>query len=342
MKRTTIKDVAKEAKVSVATVSRALNDPEAVKKDTRDRVLEAVKNLNYDPDPIAQALRSNSVKSIAIIVPNITNAIMAEMTRGAHEKLAEKGYNTVLFNSDDNIQQENHYCEILPNSMVDGAIFVTGSGGTPPVEKIADNLAVCLINREIEVENVDQVTADEKEGLQLLAYHLHRLGHDKIAFITGLDITSATQRKINGYKEFINKTGLDYKENYIISGQWTMNGAYMAMKELLGSKERPTAVIVGTDTMALGALSAVRDSGLKVPEDIAVTGFDNAPGSEYYQPPLTTLKYPNYEMGQLAARAILNRLKDPDVDKKSIKLPLDITVRKSCGYRLGFDSSNNR
>ncbi len=342
MKRPTIKDVAKLAKVSVATVSRALNDPETVKEETRKIVLEAVDELGYDPDPVAQALRSNKVKSIAIIVPNITNAIMAEMTRGAHEELADNGYNTVLFNSDDDFQQEVHYCQILQNTMVDGAIFVTGSGETPPVENISNDLAVCLINREIEDDKVDQVLADEKEGLQLLCYHLHKLGHDKIAFITGLATTTATQRKIAGYKEFIEEAGLKFKENYIISGHWTMNGAYMAMKELLGTEDKPTAVIVGTDTMALGALSAVRDNGLSVPEDIAVTGFDNAPGGEYYHPPLTTLKYPNYEMGQLAARAILNRLKNPQIAKKSIKLPLDITVRKSCGFRLDFAGKNNR
>jgi LacI family transcriptional regulator, repressor for deo operon, udp, cdd, tsx, nupC, and nupG len=338
MKKVNIKDVASKAKVSVATVSRTLNDPESVKESTRKEVMKAVEALDYDPNPIAIALRSNKVKSIGIIIPNITNTSMAEITRGAHEELVSNGNNTVLYNSAEDFRREEYYCEILQNAMVDGVIFVTGTGATPPVEKLASNVAVCLINRETELKQVDQVMADEKEGMRLLCYHFYHLGHKKIAFITGNQNTTATKNKIESYESFFKNYKLEYNKDYIISGHWTIKGAYMAMKELLGQKNIPTAVIVGTDTMSLGALSAIKDSGLKVPEDIVISGFDNSPNSEFYDPPLTTLRYPNYELGKLAARSILYRLKNPDSDKRVITLSLDILIRKSCGYRIGFDN----
>lgn len=339
MKRATIKDVARMAKVSVATVSRTLNDPDSVKDETKEKVLHAVNSLEYNPDPVAQALRSNQVKSIGIVVPNITNASMAEMTRGAHEELVAQNYNTVLFNSAEDYQREKFFCEILKNTLVDGVIFITGSGETPPVENLAKEMAVCLIDRESDLENVDQIIAKEREGMSLLSSHLYRLGHRRIALITGIGITTATKNRVHGYKDFFTKVDLHVDENYIVSGSWTMQGAYMATKELLSLSKKPSAVIVSTDTMALGALSAALDSGLRVPEDIAITGFDNSPNSAYYNPPLTTLNYPNYEMGKLAARAILNRLKDPTISAKKIVLPLDILLRRSCGYRLPFEET---
>ncbi|MFW5986017.1 MAG: LacI family DNA-binding transcriptional regulator [Halanaerobiales bacterium] len=337
MKKSTIKDVAKLADVSVATVSRTLNNPDSVRENTREKVVKAIETLEYDPNPVARALRSNKVKSIGIVVPNITNTSMAEMTRGVHEELVDQGYNTVLFNSNEDFEQEQYFCEILKNTMVDGAIFFPGTGGTPPVENLVPELAVCLINRATELKEVDQIMADEKQGMELLAYHLHRIGHEKIAFITGNYNTSATQNKIKGYRNFFNRVNLPVREEYISTGHWTIDGAYMAMRELLSQKHIPTAVIVGTDTMALGVLSAIEESGLSIPDDIAITGFDNSPNSKFYYPPLTTLKYPNYEMGKLAARSIMKRLKRTGLEKKVINLSLDILIRKSCGYWLNFD-----
>jgi len=337
MKKATIKDVAKKADVSVATVSRTLNDPASVKQSTKEKVIEVIDELEYDPNPVAKALRLEKVDSIGLIIPNITNTSMAEIIRGAHEELDDQGYNTVLFNSGEDFKREEYYCEIIQNKMLDGVIFVTGTGSTPPIGKLASGLAVCLINRETKLDYVDQIIADEKEGLKLLAYHFYKIGHEKIAFITGNQSTSATQNKIEGFKSLYNEKNLNLNENYIVSGNWTIEGSYLAMKELLGLKERPTAVIIGTDTMALGAISAIRDNGLSIPQDIAISGFDNSPSSEYYIPPLTTLKYPNYKLGKLSARAILSRLENPDMEKKIINIPLDIMIRRSCGYRYDFD-----
>lgn len=339
MRKATIKDVAKKADVSVATVSRTLNDPESVKKSTREKVMDAVEKMEYDPNPVAKALRLNKVNSIGLIVPNITNTSMAEIIRGAHEELGDNGYNTVLFNSGEDFRREEHFCEIIQNTMVDGVIFVTGTGATPPVEMLSSDLAACLINRESELEYVDQVMADEEEGMKLLTYHFYRMGHEKIGFITGNQQTSATKNKLKGYKNFFENNELEYNSEYVVSGNWTIEGAFLAMKELLGLKENPTAVIIGTDTMALGAISAIRDSGLSIPEDIAISGFDNSPSSEYYTPPLTTLKYPNYKLGKLSARSILTRLENPNREKKNINIPLDIMIRKSCGYRMDFDKN---
>ncbi len=329
MKKPNIKDVANKANVSVATVSRALNKPQSVKEKNRQKVMDAVEELEYDPDPVARALRNNKVKSIAVVVPNITNAIMAEMTEGAHAELAEQNYNTVLFNTSESFEREVYYCDLLKETMVEGAIFITGSGETPPVQKLAQKKAVCLINRHTDCDSVDQIVADEYGGMQLLVYHLYKLGHERIAFITGKEETSATKKKIAGYKEYLEELGLGFNKKFVVSGEWTLKGANLAMKELLQLRQSPSAVIVGTDYMGLGVISAINEAGLSIPDDIAITGFDNASSSEYYNPPLTTLNYPNYELGKMAARAVLNRIEEPDVEKKEISMPLEIKIRKS-------------
>jgi DNA-binding LacI/PurR family transcriptional regulator len=328
---TTIKDVAKKACVSISTVSRVLNTPESVREDKRKRVLKAIEELNYVPNPIARALGSNKIGTVAVVVPNIINNCAAEMVRGALEELEKHGFDLMLFTSNEDATREKNYLQQLKNKMVDGAIFIAGCTQELEYKELSSIMPIALIDRYENTTYVDVFTVDEQLGMNRLIEHLTELGHKDIGLLTGDIRTPAATSRIKKFKQTLNFYGLRLNKEFLVSSQWTMQGGYNAFMKLMTRKQTPTAVVASSDIVALGALSAAHEMKIRIPEDVSIVGFDNFPESRFSIPTLTTLKYPNYRLGQLAAKSILNRLNKSYSSGQRKILPLELLIRGSTG-----------
>ncbi|MFO7849329.1 MAG: LacI family DNA-binding transcriptional regulator [Spirochaetia bacterium] len=328
---TTMRAVAEKAGVSVATVSRVINTPDRVKAIKREKVIEAIKSLDYVPNPIAKALGSKKIRSLAIVVPTILNSFMAEVTRGIIEVLDESSFDALVFDSNESFEREQEFFEILPHKMIDGAIFIGGAGRDLDFSSLAERMPVALVARSEMPENVNAFIGDELQGMKRLIIHLVDLGHREIGLIAGTFNSTDGTRRFGMFKEALREEGLTWKPENCVAGDWTLEGGWRSMKKLLNKPAPPSAVVCATDIMAHGALGAAYDEGYHVPGDVSIVGFDNAPGSGYLVPPLTTLKYPNYRLGKLAANAVLNRLEDRDFTFVHKQLPLELLLRESSG-----------
>jgi DNA-binding LacI/PurR family transcriptional regulator len=328
----TIKTVARKAGVSISTVSRVLNNPDSVTLDKRNRVNKAIEELNYVPNPVARALGSRKVGSIAIVVPTILNPFMSEVMRGVIEVLDEDSYDALVFDSNEQFEREKVFFEVLPHKMIDGAIFLGASGRELDFDILAEKMPVALVARSEEPMMVDTFTADEKQGMLRMVEHLYELGHRRIGHIGGSFGSSDAMRRFGFFKDALKELGIDWNSSFDLFCDWSLQGGYDGMLKLLQKKEQPTAVICATDLIAMGALGAANKAGIRVPEDLSVAGFDNAPSSPFLIPPLTTLKYPNYQIGRLAARSVLKKLHGRDEKRgKSIRkiIPMELIERDS-------------
>lgn len=325
----TIKTVAKLAGVSISTVSRVLNNPESVTEDKRLRVNRAIEELRYVPNPVARALGSRKVGSIAIVVPTILNPLMNEAMRGIIEVLDEGCYDAIVFDSNEDFTREQTFYELLPHKMVEGAIFLASAGRELDFDALAEKMPVALISRPETPTKVDTFVSDERHGMRLLTEHLAALGHKEIGHIGGAFGNSSAMLRFDYFRDALDHMRLPWHPEYNTFCDWSIHGGYEAMLRLVKRTHRPSAIICSTDLIALGAMAGARELGIRIPEELSVTGFDNAPSSPFIYPSLTTLKYPNYRLGRLAARAVLRRLrlKDRRIIRKVI--PLELIQRNS-------------
>jgi DNA-binding LacI/PurR family transcriptional regulator len=315
----------------VATVSRVINNPESVTEERKSKVLDAIRRLDYIPNPIAKALGNNKMRSIAIVVPTVLNTFMAEVMRGIIEVLEKSSYDALIFDSNEDFRREQEFYEILPRKMIDGTVFMGGTGGELDFSSLAERMPVVLIARSETPENVSAYIGDELQGMKRMIVHLVDLGHREIGMISGNLASTDGARRLGCFKEALKEEGLVWKPENCAVGEWTIEGGWRAMRKLLKKELPPTAVVCATDLMAQGALSAAYQEGVRVPEDVSIVGFDNAPGSGYLVPPLTTLKYPNYRLGKLAAHAVLGRLEGQESSYVHKQLPLELLERESSG-----------
>ena len=328
-KPATLKDVASLAGVSHSTVSRVLNHPELINEKTREKILKCIKELDYHPNPFGRGLQTSHSKTVALVVPNISNLTFANFTHGVQKFLEEneEQYGLIIFSSDENSQKEKFICNHLRQHWVDGVIFVSSAGGVPPTELLPDSMLKVLVERSN--EKIDSLLHNLDDGILKACTYLHKLGHQDIAAIIG-DTTSITSKeRLKAFKRALLQLGLTYNETLVEEGHWTSRGGWKAMLKLLHLKKPPTAVFAITDTMAMGAIGAASHFGFKVPEDISVIGFNNEPGSAEFNPPLTTLDSSSFAMGKQAAEILLARIQDPDKPSVEIKYSLKLIKRHS-------------
>jgi DNA-binding LacI/PurR family transcriptional regulator len=325
----TIKTVARESGVSISTVSRVLNNPDSVTYDKRARVLKAIESLRYVPNPVARALGNRKSGSIAIVVPTILNPFMSEVMTGVIEVLDEDSYDALLFDTNEQFERERLFKELLPSKMIDGAIFIGASGRELDFDPLSEKMPVALIARSELPDQVDSFIADEKQGMLRLVEHLYQLGHREIGHIGGAFGSTDAMRRFGFFKEALEELNLDWNSEYDAFSDWYIKGGHDAMLKLLKKQRRPTAIICATDLIALGALGAAHEAGVSVPGELSITGFDNGTSSPYLVPALTTLKYPNYRLGRLAARAVLRRMNTGHVKTLRKVIPVELIERKS-------------
>lgn len=301
----TIKDVARESGVNISTVSRALNDAYGVHEETREHVLAVAARLNYRPNLVARGLATGRSRTLALVVSDIRNPFFAEVARGAEDAARAGGCDLILCNSDLDAGKQMAAVRSMLEKRVDG-IMMNSVATLEPGHR--DELAACgvpivLLNRTAPARMFSTVGADNDAGGVVAAEYLLRLGHRRIANLTGPRQHGNMTDRSRGFARTVKAaagTSLS-----VIHGENTFNGGYAMAKELLARKERPTAVFAGSDLMAFGIVRATIELGLRVPADISILGFDDIELATVVQPPLTTIRQPKYELGRAAAEILL-------------------------------------
>ena len=327
----TIKKVAHRAGVSIATVSRTFADPASVSDELRVRVHEAARVLNYRASRAARTLRVGTSQTVGVVIPDLQNPFFTGVVRGIDLVLQANGYTLLLSNSDEDTTREHNILETLQAEGVAGVIFVpiNGSGGysrslAPPVHVVAvDRLPSDL--------DADLVTVDNVEGTRTGVAHLASVGHREVALLNGpLRHSTAIDRE-QGYRQALEDVGLPLRPELIYRGDFREWGGYEGMKAMLALRQRPTAVFVANNLMTLGALRALHEAGVRIPDEIALVGFDDMPWATSLNPPLTAVSQPSQEIGAAAADLLLDRMAQPDRAVRHVILRTQLVVRASCG-----------
>lgn len=342
--RITIKDVGKHAGVSPATVGRVVGGYGQVSEETRRRVLEAVKKLDYHPNGIAQSMKGKQIRSIGLIVSDICNPFFGTIVRAVEDTLVKYGYNLIVCNTDDKIEKEIQYIQTLSQNRIDGVLACTaceiGKPVSRSIKKFYVNIPSILIDRSSDEINVPVVQADNFGGAYEAVVHLLRLGHRKIGVIAGGSIVSSIHQRVKGYMKALSDFGVELDESWVQIGQLLgVEGGMSGAKTLLSlpRDRRPTAILGLNNLMTIGALLAFDAAGLSIPGDMAVIGWDDFDLAKLLSPALTVVTQPTYSIGTISAERMVDRLQHPQNDLKEreskIVLKTELVIRESCGYR---------
>ncbi|WP_029688180.1 LacI family DNA-binding transcriptional regulator [Thermoanaerobacter sp. A7A] len=326
----TIKDIAKLANVSITTVSRVINNKsEGVSEETRNRILQLVKELGYQPNAIARGLVTKKTKTIGLIIPDISNPFFPDIARGVEDSAHIYGYNVFLCNTDDNLEKESEYINALKEKYVDGIIFTSSS--IPKHEHIMElvksGIPIVIMDRRVDSEDIYGVFLDNYEGGYIATKHLIDLGHKKIGCITGpLYISNAIER-LEGYKRALVDNEIEVDNRLIFEGDYKINSGIIGAEKLL--EHEVTAIFASNDLMAYGAYKAIRSYGYQIPDDISIVGFDDIQLSQILEPQLTTIRQPAYDMGLTAARMLIKLVEGKKLKKKIINFRPQLIIRQS-------------
>jgi len=326
----TIKDVALHAQVSVTTVSHVVNRTRFVSDQARARVQAAIEELKFVPSALARSLRNNCTKTVGMMIPNCSNPYFAEIVRGIEDTFFEAKFNVILCNSDDNPSKQAQYIRVLHEKQVDGLIVLSSGGDDELVSLLrAVDVPKVLVDREVDELAVDLVEVNHEVGGYLAMKHLLGLGHRRVACITGpLTLSSALQR-LQGSRRALHEAGQAADPPYEATGDFTSEGGYAAMRRLLLLPRPPTAVFACNDLMAIGAICAAASMGLRIPKDLSVIGFDDIALAAFSSPPLTTISQPKHQLGELAARLLLDRIAKPGRKLRREILQPNLCLRES-------------
>ncbi|THE14788.1 catabolite control protein A [Bacillus timonensis] len=327
----TIYDVAREANVSMATVSRVVNGNPNVKPTTRKKVQEAIDRLGYRPNAVARGLASKKTTTVGVIIPDISNIFYSELARGIEDIATMYKYNIILSNSDQNKDKEFHLLNTMLGKQVDGIVFMSGNITEEHVQEFEKSPVPIVLAASVENTNtVPAVTIDVEQASYDAVTELTKRGHKKIAFISGLlNEPINGEKKLAGYKRAIEDAGLSYNEEYVIEGDYTYDSGIEGFEKIHELDDKPTAVFVGSDEMALGVIHSAQDLGYSIPEDFEVIGFDNTRLALMVRPQLTSVVQPMYDIGAVAMRLLTKFMNKENVEEQIVVLPHRIEFRKS-------------
>lgn len=337
---TTIKDIAKVAGVSHTTVYRALNDKPRISPSTKERIVSIARKCNYQPNVLAQSLVLGRTKTLGLVITTIVNPFYPELAKGIEDTARSLGYTIFLCCTNFDISLERLYIDMLRSRGVDGIIFTSAHSHDPNIARLVkDHFPLILVNRRVYGDPVmrrtDYVVLDNVRGGFLAVEHLIRMGHKRIGVISGSSDSSAVMERLEGARKAFSDYGLNPAELLVLEGDFLKPSGYEAAKRFLGLQNPPTAIFGVNDYMALGAYEAVFDSGLRVPEDIGLIGFNNITFSAMKGIELTTIGQKKYEMGSVAVNILIDRIERREGDNvKQITLEPELIVRRSCGYHV--------
>lgn len=334
----TIYDIAREADVSVSTVSRVLNDTAPVRASTRQKVLSIIEKHQFQPNALARSLIKKETGTIAIILPDITNPFFPEVFSGAENEARGLGYTFFLCNTGGDHDRESEYLSILREKRVDGIIFLGGRVNlqncpedmAQELNDIAERLPIVLVNGNLPKSRIHRVYTDEAAGAVLAVKHLLDLGHREIAFVGGLQNMSTTMHKVKAVQKTLKEHGLEIPKDRLLLGSFSIDDGKRLMSELLEQDNPPTAVMCVNDYTAIGAIKATIEHGLSIPKDVSIVGFDDTPLATAVIPELTTVSQNTYQLGKLAVD-ILHELILQKKPRRNTTLQPELIVRQSTG-----------
>ena len=343
-KPVTLADIAAQAAVTSMTVSRVMNGAGYVHVETRERVLRVAREMNYRRNGLARGLKRQRTDTVGMVIGDIANPFAAELSRGVREVLDQRGYSLFICISEHTAKEDVQAFDSLADHRADGIIVATRaskSGNERLAELIDSGIPVSLIGRDFRHEHADLVMADNLKGGYEATRHLIDLGHKRIGFI-GVSLTEGLRlKRFQGYLEALNEHGIQVEEQLIVGGRRiaeqmpgysTEEMGYDGMTKLLQLKRRPSAVVARNDYTAMGALNAIKRAGLRIPEDIAVVGYDDIPLASHTSPALTTVRQPTREQGRMAAEFLLRRIEgDREQPRAEKTFDCELIVRESTG-----------
>lgn len=327
----TMADVAKEAQVSVATVSRLLNNLGSVSPETAERVYAAISKLSYEPNLLARNLRKNESRVILLLAPNVTNPYYAHILSGIGDAAAGLGYSALIFTTADDLSREREGLEMLKKHRADGAILMASNLGCDWLLEYADSYPVVQCSEFDPKVDIPHVSIDNyKAAVQTMDY-LISLGHSRIAMVSSENQYFSTSLRLRGYRDSLVSHGIEVREDYIAyaSQDYSFTSGKDRTRDLLSVKHRPTAIFCISDTLALGAITAAREMGYRVPEDVTVIGFDDVDDTTKFHPYITTVSQPCYELGKQSMQLLFSLMSQAKDVPHQVILPHQLIVRES-------------
>ncbi|GGA82395.1 catabolite control protein A [Ornithinibacillus halotolerans] len=326
----TIYDVAREANVSMATVSRVVNGNPNVKPTTRKKVLATIERLGYRPNAVARGLASKKTTTVGAIIPDISSIFFSELARGIEDIATMYKYNIILSNSDQKKDKELQLINTMLEKQVDGIIFMGANISEEHVKEFSSaSVPVVLAATYDGTDSIPSVNIDYELAAYEAAKHLIEKGNKKLAFVAGRKEHTITQLKYKGYIRALQEASIDVREDYIIHGDYTYNSGIKAVQEMMEMNDKPTAVFSASDEIALGIIHGVQDLGHRVPEDIEVLGFDNTRLATMVRPTLSTVVQPMYDIGAVAMRLLTKYMNKEEVEESKVILPHRLVERNS-------------
>lgn len=354
MTRVSSKDVAQRAGVSIATVSHVINETRFVSDDTRRKVLAAIAELRYQPNAVARGLATRSTRKIGLVIAEITNPFFTGAARGIEDKALAQRYNIVLCNTDEWPEREEASLELLAAQQIDGLIIAPTGDPCAALLNLAEaGVPIVQLDRRSPGLSAPLVGVKNEEGAYQAIRHLLSLGHRRIACVVNLERISTQRERLKGWERALREAGLPVDSDLVVRADprfygvmsgtagalslveppaqhQVMPSAYQLIQNLLRSPQRPTAVFVASNQLTLGTLYAFRASGLQCPEDISLISFDDHDWAPLFTPSLTVVRQPTYELGQAAARLLLQMIKGEPVEAPP-PWPVELVIRESCG-----------
>lgn len=334
---TTIRDLAKRAGVSVATVSRALNSYPDVNEETRQKVLTLARELNFKPSAMARGLVTRRSNLVGVffrdhINSDLLHPFFQEVIVGFKKTVGQAGFDLLFFTNQEEGHQDFSYARRCRHRQVDGAVVMGVNPHDPEVFELAASGIPCMaVDMDLIGKRAGYVMSDSVQGAVTAVRHLYGLGHRRIGFISGIASTRPGHDRIIGYRKALEELRLPYRSEYVEDGDFTQVGGYAAMQRLLRLEQPPTAIFAAGDMMAIGAIAACRDRHLRVPEEMAVVGFDDIQIAGIVHPALTTIRQDKERLGAAAGESLIRMIDDPAYTPPPVVLSTELVIRESCG-----------
>ena len=340
-KKVNIKDIARIAKVSHTTVSRALNNKSRIRNETKEKILSIAKELGYRPNFIARSLVMRRTRTLGLVITNIANPFYTELAQGIEKTATKLGYSIILCSTQSDISTEKQYIEMLRSKGVDGIIFSSAHMEDPNIVMLAEEeFPIIMVNRRTYhptvKEKIDYVGVDNILGGFMAVEHLVRLGHQRIGVIGGSAESSVGLERLDGGKKALDAYGLKQRDDFFLEGNFLKRSGYQRAKQFLKMAEMPTAIFATNDYMALGVYQAILEEGIRIPEDVALIGFNDIEFSSMRGIELTTIGQKKFEMGAIAVEMLVEKIEEGDdrPSAKEIFLVPELIIRKTCGFHL--------
>lgn len=322
----TIKDVAKAANVSISTVSYALNNSGSVKQETKEKIINIAKELGYEPNGIARSLKTKKTGFIGFFVNAIEGPIYTEILRGVRDVAENNGYEVVVGEC---LSKNSKITKLITHNIVDGAVILATSLTDIKIKSISKDLKLVVLDREIEDSQISSIVIDNENAAFEVVKLFSDLGYESAGIISGPRDSYDNRMRVKGFESGIKNFKIKTKGKWNKKGEFTEQSGYEQMKKIIETTPMPRAIFIANDEMAIGALQALKENDIKVPEEVAVVGFDDIKLGQYVSPTLTTVHRPSYDLGVLAAYNLFNKLKGSN-EKSVIKLTTELIRRESC------------